>query len=62
MKASEMQRWERENARAVRDWSPPRPWIIWASLVGIVGLGIAPDATVLVLTAVALASVWRALR
>ena len=53
---------EIENARAAQGWSPPRPWVVWASFVGIIGLAVAPDATVVVLTAVALASVWRALR
>ena len=40
----------------------PAPWVIWASFVGIVGLAVAPDATVAVFSAVALVSVWRAFR
>jgi len=40
----------------------PAPWAMWASSVGIVGLAIAPDATVAVLLVVGLISVWRAFR
>lgn len=61
---SEMAAHEIENRLAARWSDTPRTpaWVAWASAVGIVGLAIAPDATVAVLLVVGLVSVWRAVR